>query len=116
MPSYMHTTLERIEKYNRQKNKHKLRRLEKVSNELLHVIEEKNDIIDEQADKIDELKLIIKKYEKQYETKTKTNYETKTKTNYENNIDNETIHYISKSTFKYIIIIVILSVIKNVFL
>ena len=108
MPSYMHTTLERIEKYNRQKNKHKLRRLEKVSNELLHVIEEKNDIIDEQADKIDELKLIIKKYEKQYETKTKTNYE--------NNIDNETIHYISKSTFKYIIIIVILSVIKNVFL
>jgi flagellar biosynthesis/type III secretory pathway protein FliH len=108
MPSYMHTTLERIEKYNRQKNKLKLRRLEKVSNELLHVIEEKNDIIDEQADKIDELNLIIKKYEKQYETKTKTNYE--------NNIDNEPIHYMSKSTVKYIIIIVILSVIKNVFL
>lgn len=104
----MHTTLERIEKYNRQKNKLKLRRLEKVSNELLHVIEEKNDIIDEQADEIDELKLIIKKYEKQYETKTKTNYE--------NNIDNEKIHYMSKSTVKYIIIIVILSVIKNVFL
>ena len=104
----MHTTLERIEKYNRQKNKLKLRRLEKVSNELLHVIEEKNDIIDEQADKIDELNLIIKKYEKQYETKTKTNYE--------NNIDNEPIHYMSKSTVKYMIIIVILSVIKNVFL
>ena len=105
MPSYMHTTLERIEKYNRQKNRLKMRRLEKVSNELLYVIEEKNDIIDEQAEEIERLKSIISSYEKKHIT---------TPTIEKKTAINDTDGNSSNSTYGFLIMFFMLAVIKAV--
>lgn len=88
MPSYMHTTLEKIDKHNKYRNKIKMRRLEKVSDELLAVVEYKNNIIDEQAAEIQKLHAIIdeqnKVYTSQRSLKSKTKFEF---------MDNSTIMY-----------------------
>ena len=99
----MHTTLERIEKYNRQKNKLKLRRLEKVSNELLSVIAEKNDIIDDQAEEIEKLKEIVQNYQKQLVVKNTT-------VSPSNNKD----EYMSITTCKYGLFMILLLIVKNI--
>ena len=65
MPSYIHTTMDRIQKNNYNKNKLKLRRLEKVSNDLLCVISEKNEIIDDQSEEIERQQILIRNYEKE---------------------------------------------------
>ena len=101
MPSYMHSTLEKIDKHNKYRNKQKLRRLEKVSDELLFVVENKNNIIDNQESEIERLNAIIENYENKLAVQTKKpltpNYD-----------------YMSNTTCFYCIIIVILSVIKSI--
>lgn len=71
MPSYIHTTMDRIQKNNYNKNKLKLRRMEKVSNDLLCDISEKNEIIDDQSEEIEKQQILIRNYEKELMEHTK---------------------------------------------
>lgn len=99
MPSFMYSTLEKIDKHNKYRNKQKLRRLEKVSDELLYVVEAKNNIIDKQVADIDRLHAIIKNHEN-----TLASHSQKTHNTYD---------YMYNTTFFYCIIVIILTLLKS---
>ena len=91
--------MDRIQKTNYNKNKLKLRRMEKVSNDLLCDISEKNEIIDDQSEEIERQQILIRNYEQELMEHSKK----KTSSNDD---------FMTTATNNYIILIFVLALLK----